>query len=149
MANKTVPTTICLKGRPMIQEGIGSEAITPGNLLDFVLTGTGAGQVENIDSEGSRGNAMFAIENSQYGKGIDDDYPDGDTVVFGYFIRGDVVFARLEASAGAIVKGDALTADGTVAGVLKKAGATDDAVGFSEDALADNTSIQRIRVRIA
>ena len=66
-----------------------------------------------------------------------------------YFIRGDVVFARLEASAGAIVKGDALTADGTVAGVLKKAGATDDAVGFSEDALADNSSIQRIRVRIA
>lgn len=104
------PHQIVIKGDPIIKEGIATESITPGDLLDYV-----AGSAATLNSTyltpyvkkhagaGRNAQARFALEQDYIGTTppgviIDKTYANLDQVRYGHFRPGDEVFARLKAS---------------------------------------------------
>ena len=88
MAYKTIKLT---KHSDVIEELVAHEAITPGMLLSL----TTAGQVEPHTQAGGNDLPAFALEDELQGKGIDDDYVEGDVVQVWIPGRGDWVNALL------------------------------------------------------
>jgi len=104
------PHQIIIKGDPIHKEGIATESITPGDLLDFV---SGSAATPNAtyltpylkkhSVSGGRATKMFAL-NQDYigsvppGTNIDKTYANLDQVFYAVFRPGDEVFARLKAS---------------------------------------------------
>lgn len=111
---KSNPEVISLKGEPIFKEGQASSAINPGYLVEF--GGSKDLQAQGTAQENCR--RAFALENDLLGKGIDDAYAANERVRYGSFHAGQEVYAKLPASAAAIVKGDALEATGD--GTLRK-----------------------------
>lgn len=111
---KLNPEVISLKGEPIFKEGQSSSAISPGYLIEF--GGSKDLQPQSTAKENCR--RAFALENDLLGKGIEDDYGTDERVRYGSFHAGQEVYAKIPASAAAIVKGDALEATGD--GTLRK-----------------------------
>jgi len=108
--------TIILKNYSDIFENIeGAGAITPGMLLGV----NADGKVAVHSVAGGPAEKMFAIEDALQGKGIDDDYADGDFVRCWVAGRGDEVNALLTESQ-TIGVGDFLESAGN--GKLQKYG---------------------------
>lgn len=102
-----MPQTIALKGDYVAKEREASATITPGNLIELQSAGT----VRNHSVLGGPAQRAFALENDLIGKGIDDDYVNGDLVRYGVFYPGAEVYARVSEAA---TRGDYLesAADG-------------------------------------
>ncbi len=86
MAVKTI--TLIGNSQVIRKESIADAAITPGMLLE--LTATGA---KKHAGAGLNAQKMFAVENEVVGDGIDDDYAALDTLLYGIFPPGSVVWA--------------------------------------------------------
>ena len=102
-----MPQTIALKGDYIAKEREASATITPGNLIELQSTGF----VRNHSVLGGPAQKAFALENDLIGKGITDDYVNGDLVRYGVFPAGAEVYARVSE---AVTTGDFLesAADG-------------------------------------
>ena len=147
------PKTITLKGHGCRKEGLASEAISAGHLVEF----GGSADLQKHSTAAGTARKCFALENDLVGGGIDDAYASGDQVQTAVFMSGCEVYALVAASAPAIAKGDALESAGD--GTLRKA-ATDAAtdttqrnsiVGYALEAV-DNSgggAPARIRVEVA
>jgi len=124
-----------------ILEMKGSGVITPGDLLEH---DTGP-VIKSHYNEGGTAAPLFAIENTFEGKGIGDDYADGETIHYVHCLRGDVVWAWLTTTQ-TVAYGYYLTSS-AVNGKLKIAGATDYVVGY---AMEDVTTVaEPARIKIA
>lgn len=144
--------TIALQGEPVRREALAHEAITPGQLLEI-----------NADEEAAKHSAdsgvlpgkLFALESPTAAAGtsaaIDTNYSTGDTVYFGQFKPGDVVYGWLHASE-VVVKGvTQLVSDGAgaVKAVTVAAGTLEGAVvGVADQDLTAGLSATRCRIRI-
>ena len=102
---------VLLKGRPIHKEGIASEAITPGDLLEFVPSGGDAGELRKHANAAQNASPMFAREEEYVGGGLTDAYADGDKVAYYVCRPGDEVNARL-ASGQNVAKGAFLESAG-------------------------------------
>lgn len=87
-----------VKGDPIYDEKICSEAITPGHLVELIPSGADAGQIRKHATAGGPAAPVFALEESIVGEGITDAYADGDSAQIAHFRRGDVVNAWLGTS---------------------------------------------------
>lgn len=97
------PHRIELKKSPgtRYEEGIASEAITPGMIIERT-PGTGTpmdNEVQKHSVQGGRGELMIALEDALQGKSIDDDYSQGDVVGYNLALPGDEIYAFVEANA--------------------------------------------------
>lgn len=108
-----MPNTIALKGDFIQKEGAidTSAVITPGDLVEFV--GSGSVKLQPHSTIGGAARKAFALENDLVGKGITDDYDDGDQLKYGVFPPGSEVYANVSEAVNA---GDALESagDGTL-----------------------------------
>lgn len=118
------PNTVLLAGQSVFrpQEAIASEAITPGHLVEFVLSGGDAGQLKRHATANGNAAPYFAFENLTPDRSvatapIDTPYADGETMRW-FDGRMCEVYAWLPANASAIVKGDYLVSNGD--GTLRK-----------------------------
>ena len=104
--------TTILKGDPKRVEGVGSEALYPGHLIEY----GGSNDLQKHSTAGGDASKMFALENEMVGNTPTDGYSSGDRVYAAVFSSGQEVQARVAASAAAISKGDALMSagDGTL-----------------------------------
>lgn len=164
-----MPAVINLAGMPIFPpEVIAAEAITPGHLVEFVLSGGDAGQLKKHATADGNAAPCFALEslvpsiaNSQTAP-IDLAYADGSIVRWAIGQPGDVFYGFVPASATAVVRGDRLVSNGD--GTFKKyvAQASNEggsatytiqvgAPGFMADEAVDNSAVgtaSRIRVRV-
>lgn len=123
------PKKIVLNGDPLRKEGIASEQILPGLLLDYGEDGT------LIRHASEQGNAapMFAVEQDFIGGGIDKVYNIGDQVQYVVARPGDEIYAVLSPGEE-VKKGDFLSSGGAGLLVKHKSPELDDS-GVSEIAL--------------
>lgn len=108
----TSPQTIPIKGDFIQSERLADGAINPGHLVELLSTNkVRANQVAGVLVP-----RTFALEQEYDGKEITVAYAAEDTVIFGAFPAGAEVYAKLAASAAAVVIGTRLEAknDGTV-----------------------------------
>lgn len=100
---------VVVRGNPQRREGTAAGTITPGMLLAI-----GATLVAHA-SAGQNALPMFAVENSDLGNTVDDDYSSGDRVRYVVGRPGDEIQALL-ANGETVVVGSALVsnADGTL-----------------------------------
>ena len=148
------PNTIVLKGDPIKKEGVASEAIKPGRLIEF----GGSADLQNHDDADQNARKAFAVERDMVGDGIDTDYDEDDTVVYVVGRSGDEVLARAAASLDAS-KGAPLTSNGD--GRLKAWAAQSDSgdgsaeiqnntiVGYLLEDVTSATADDPIRVEVA
>jgi len=99
--------TIILKGDPVIGDVVGSGAITPGDLLNI----DSAGAVLRHATAGGTAYPMFALEDENQGKSIDDVYTTANIVRYGIFRPGDEVVVNI-ADGETIAIGDFLESAG-------------------------------------
>lgn len=126
--------------------------ITPGYLLEV----NSSGNVIAHNTAAANAQRLFAVENTPFNKGIDDDYSTNDQVQVVYAWPGCKINALVAASATAITTGDFLESAGD--GTLRKLStdaATDDTQRASVVAVAEEdvdnssgTSEARIKVTV-
>jgi len=83
--------TIALKGDYVRKEREANAGITPGHLVEVMNTGN----VRVHATLGAQAQRAFALENDLIGKGVDDAYVAGDSVLYGVFVPGAEVYALL------------------------------------------------------
>lgn len=86
------PNTILLKGSPLQKEGNAGAEIMPGHLLDHDAND----ELIPHGTESVNACPIFAYENSEIGKGIDDAYAEDERVVYHYYRPGDEAQAWLD-----------------------------------------------------
>jgi hypothetical protein len=98
---------------PVYGEKKSSEAITPGHLVETASTGL----LKKNTRADATATTMVAVENTIYGKGIDDVWASGELVLYQHLTPGCEFMALVAAAAPAIAVGDILVAvsGGTVA----------------------------------
>lgn len=144
------PNTILIVGggvRP--QEPVANEAITPGQLVEYVQTGTHAGRIKKHASAGGPATKMFALEADYIGNPIGTDYASGDRVHALIAERGARIYAWL-ASGENVNLGAKLMSDGS--GDLKAWATTntqpDTIVGVAGEAVDASSARTRITVEV-
>jgi hypothetical protein len=137
--------TVLVKGGGMTQEAVANAAITPGALLNFRSDGK---VEENTDATKQRPIAV-AFENEMFGKGIDDDYASGESIVYRWLHEGSEWNALVPAGAAAIALHDYVI-PGAGGGVITGAGTSIAAVGLALEAVNNSagSSEARILVRV-
>lgn len=145
-----MPNTITLYGHGCRKEGIASEAITPGHLVEF----GGSNDLQKHSTAAGNARKAFAVENDLIGDGIDDAYAVDDQVQYNVFQTGDEVYALVAAAATAITKGAALESagDGTVR-IQTASAATadterDSVVAYALEAVDNSGGGSAVRIRI-
>lgn len=118
-----------------------SEAITPGELIEFGGSNDIQANTSAADSTAVRAFVREQVENS--GNGIDDDVPSGDTGTVIYPESGAVVRAFL-AHGENVSEGAALESDGNGALQAQSSGRV---IGYADEAL-NNTSGSASRIDI-
>lgn len=108
--------TITVRGEGVMQEGIATNALTPGHLLERTST---ANELQVHSAAGGRHQCIIAVEDELQGNEIDDAYANDARIFFKFFLRGDVFFGKI-ANAQNVAIGDYLVSNGN--GELKKAG---------------------------
>ena len=138
MTSAITPKTIELHGNGGVQhEAEADGVITPGM---FCARGTG-----RTVSAGTGGLAIHvANEMRMLGRGIDDDYADGETVISTTYPPGCAVYALADAGAAAIAEGDPLSVTG---GYVAKAGTGDYVVAQALEAVDNSAGADPARVR--
>ena len=113
--------TIVVRDNPYI-EAPAAAALSPGHLLEFATDG----DLQKHSTAASNAAPIFARENDIIGDDADEAYAAGDNVLAYHARGGDLVYARVAASAAAIVRGNYLESagDGTLR-VLTADAATD------------------------
>lgn len=101
------PKTIAISGEMHRKEGVTDEAVTPGHLLEF----GGSNDLQKHSTAGGNAAAMFAMENDLVGDGISDAYAAGETVQYGIFQPGAIVYALLSSGEN-VAKGADLESNG-------------------------------------
>ena len=132
-------TVIALKGPGHItEEGVASEAITPGHLVEGVTS------IAKFSTDTGPAPRNFALERDEFGKEITDNYATGDVVKIGHFRPGDRVYC-LVASGSTVNKDTWLEpySDGTL-----KAYSSGTRIARSLDAAGVITVLTRVRVEI-
>jgi glycerol kinase len=129
------PKTIVLKGTPLRKEGVASEAITPGHLVEF----GGVNDLRKHATAGGNARKAFAVEYDPENE-IDTACAAGDQVMYVTGHPGDEVYALVPAGAVAIAKGDPLESNGD--GTLRKHVAPSQAV--NEGGTATYTITQKV-----
>lgn len=129
----TNPNTIVLKGDFIQNEFQASEAINPGHLVEILSTG----KVQKNDTLDQTA-LLFATEQEYLGKETSVAYAADDTVIIAALKPGNVVYAKVAASAAAIVIGNELipVAGGTVGKNTDVADLTDSSGGTASDTIA-------------
>jgi hypothetical protein len=104
---------IIVRGKPEIKEGVATETITPGDLLDFVAGSAATPSTSYLTPyvkkhaiAGFRASKMIALEQDYIGRlgggsttlPIDKTYANLDQVRYGIFRAGDEAYMRLKAS---------------------------------------------------
>jgi hypothetical protein len=105
------PNNIIIRGNPIIQEGIATESITPGDLLEYAAGSAATGgtyltpYVKKHPTSGGNASRLWALEQDYIGSvppnsagAINKTYANLDQVRFGAFQPGQQLFARLAAS---------------------------------------------------
>jgi hypothetical protein len=105
--------TILLKGDPIVKEGLASEIIKPGHLLEY----GGSDDVQKHADADEPAQPMIALERAFTGDGITDDYASGDTVRFAVMRPGDEFQGWLKDGQNVTAKGTKLVSNGD--GTLK------------------------------
>lgn len=150
--------TIPLKGDYELKEAVASEAITPGELVEF----GGSNDLQKHSTAGGNARKAFALENDLVGDDISTDYDSGDTVRYAVFPKGAEVNALLPTGTAASVsisKGDALESagDGTLvkwdtAGQATDPSATpvevDQLVGYALESVDNSGGSSEARIEI-
>jgi len=139
--------TITLSTLPhyLMDEGIASAAITPGDLIERVPSGGDTGQLRvHATAAGAVAQKSWAVENELIGSDIDVAYADGDTVKFVYAHAGAMIYAWLEA-AGDVERGAALESNG--AGKLQ-ARTTGETVAYAEEAVDNSGGGSPVRIKV-
>ena len=143
--------TITVQGDPIVREYLANEAITPGDLVEFVPNQTDSKLRKHGTDEGAA-IPRFALENHVVGDGIEEAYASGELVRIATYRQGDVVLARVKANT-AVQAGDKLgsNADGTLDVVdLTSAAVVEGAfVGEALDNVAASAGVKRVRVEVA
>lgn len=137
--------TVVVKGDPIYDEALASEAITPGHLIEYVPSGADAGQVRKHSTASGPASPMFAVEESLVGEGITDAYADGDTTQFAHFRRGDVVYALLGTSE-AVEYGNELDSKGD--GTLKRRTSGNFPLCEAEESVSNVGGSAAVRVKV-
>lgn len=152
MAYKTI--LIKAHPEPVLEEYKADAILSPGYLLEINSTN----EVKKHATSGGKCYALFALENSQQGKSITDDYALGEQVYCWWPRTGDEVLAKL-ANGENVVQGDYLESNGD--GQLKKLVAdtsalsikvgslkfmANEAVDMSGSTLADPSGFIRVKV---
>jgi hypothetical protein len=132
--------TVLVKGGGMTQEATANAAITPGALLNFRSDGK---VEENTDATKQRPIAV-AFENEMFGKGIDDDYAAGESIVYRFLEEGSEWNALVPAAAPAIALGDYVI-PGAGGGVVSGAGTSIAAVGIAQEAVDNHLGASEAR----
>lgn len=99
--------TVTVLGNDLVvrREGIAGGVITPGHLIEGPATAVIA-----HNSAGQTAQKSFAVENDIVGNGIDDDYAANDTVLYGVFPAGSIVYAI--AGTGGVTAEDIVESNG-------------------------------------
>jgi hypothetical protein len=146
------PKTIILKGDPIRKEGVASEAITPGHLVEF----GGSNDLQAHSTAGGNARKAFAVENDLVGGAITDAYAQDDTLQYVIARPGDEVYALL-AHGENVSEGDALESDSngalqehTAPGGSDSGLQMDAIVGYALEDLNNTTGAEaRIKVEVA
>ena len=145
-----MPNTIILYGQGCRKEGIASEAITPGHLVEF----GGSNDLQKHGTAAGNARKAFAVENDLIGDGINDAYATGEQVQYNVFQSGDEVYALVADGATAITKGAGVESagDGTVR-ITSTSSATSDLerdgiVGYALEAVDNSGGGSAVRIRI-
>lgn len=141
MTSATNPKTIELYGMGCQLEAIADGTITPGMLVERTSTG-----VQAHGTQGETANTSFANEMGMVGGTIDDDYEDGDQVIFTTYAQGSGVYALVGAGAAAITAGDFLTSAGD--GTLEKVGANEVVVAQALEDVDNSGEATTARIRV-
>jgi len=150
--------TIALKGAVTRKEAVASEAITPGELIEF----GGSNDIQKHSTAGGNARKAFALENDLVGDDISTDYDSGDTVQYGVFEQTAEVNALLPTGTAASVsisKGQALESagDGTLVAWDTAGQATDPSltpvqvnqiVGYALEAVDNSGGSSEARIEI-
>lgn len=126
--------------KPIYKEGTATEAIIPGHVVQHPAAGVKANDVTGLAP------IMVAVENDIYGKGKDDAYAVGDTVIYQHLRSGCEWDALVSAGAAAIVVDDYITlaANGEV---IKGVQAT--AIGRAREAVDNSGGGSAVRLLVA
>lgn len=134
------PHQIIIKGDPVLKEGIATQTITPGDLIDLAAGSAATGgtyitpYLRKHNVPGGNAQKAFALNQDYIGGGIDKNYNTNDQVFYGVFRQGDEVFARIAANE-TVVYGTYLESNGD--GTLRAA------LGGSAAAAQDNRYVAR------
>lgn len=135
MASKDTPKTIILSHCYAVQrEGKAGGAITPGMLLNI----RNVAAVVAHNEAGQECQCAVAVENDLVGKGIGDNYANGEQIRWLVLGDGERFYGLIAASQN-IAVGDLLTSNGD--GMLKEAGATDFVIGIARTALVTGVGV--------
>ena len=96
--------------KPIYSEAAAGEAITPGHVVSIRQAGDNVEAIKNTRTEVTVP-MMVAVENDIFGKGIDDAYAVGDTVIYQHLRAGCEFMATVPVGAPAIAFDDPLTPD--------------------------------------
>ncbi len=133
--------TITVKGDPLQKEAVFSEAVTPGQLIEF----GGDHDVQKHSTGNGFAQAMFAIERRVVGGGIDDDIPAAEIGTYAVYRQGDEVYAWLS-EGESVDQGDLLSSNGD--GDLQEApGTPNDGVVVAQALESVDATYGRERIR--
>ena len=143
MSSATNPKTIVLSPEDGVErEAEASGDITPGQLVERVS----GGKVRRHDDAGEAAQLAFAVEFRETGRGIDDDYVDGDQVKYQVLPEGVEVYAFLQEGEN-VTEGDELASNGN--GNLKAAAAGDNIVAIAAEDVNASSGDTRVTVETA
>ena len=139
---KINPETIIINADPILRERKAVGTIKPGHLVKV----TAEGFLKKQDQAKIQCQKAFAIENDIVGKGINDEYIDGELVKYGIFRGGSILYARLAAGADELLLGDSLEAgnDGTVA----KQTEDGSIIGYAMESVDNSTGLTEVFIKI-
>ena len=138
--------TIVIRGTPIhVSDARANVAITPGELLEFRISGGNQGFLQPHSSSGGEGQSRFALENKITGEEITDDSARGDTSNYAIFRKGDVVNTILAANQ-VIQRGEKLMSDGN--GHLTRHTGTNAVIAEANEDVTTGASIARINAEI-
>ena len=142
MPSSNTPKVIFLKGEMMGKEGLaGAAGILPGMLVERAAGGV----VVPHASAGGPAVPAFARPNEVIGNGIDVEYNNEDTVLYGVTKSGGEVYAVVAAAAPAIADGAYLESagDGTLAAIT-----TGVAIAKALEAVDNSGGAESARIKV-
>lgn len=142
MPSNTDPKTILLTGEGFFYEAEASSVITPGMLVERSGLDVQAHATAN-----GRGIAAFALENSDVGLDIDNDYAIGDQVQFITAQDGSHVYAFL-AAGQTVAAGDELVSDGAGALTTTTAATAAEIFARALEAVDNSGGVDPARIKV-